>query len=257
MLRLILENNIFLFNNELYSQEEGTSMGPRHAPHFADIFMARKIDPKIKAIFRKYVQGQDDFLKRFLDDLFKLFIGTTQDLHKIFEEMNKIHPSIKFTMSHTTNRDEDISTRCTCPNKDSVQYLDTSCQIIEGKIIFDLFKKPTDRNMYLLPSSCHPPHQHQNIPFSLAMRINRVCSAPELREMRFKELKEMLTNRSYKLGMIEGAIKKARDIPRDIALQKVVKTQKNKETSCSGLLGPKTPTNGHNYADPLACNVQA
>ena len=92
--------------------------------------------------------------------------------------MNQMHQSIKFTMSHTTNIFEDEATKCACPYQESVSYLDTSYKISEGKIILDLFKKPTDRNMYLLPSSCHPPHQHENIPFSLAMRINRVCKRP-------------------------------------------------------------------------------
>ena len=54
LLKFILSNNIFSFDEELYSQEEGTSMGPRHSPHYADIFMSRKIDPKIKELFRKY-----------------------------------------------------------------------------------------------------------------------------------------------------------------------------------------------------------
>ena len=76
MLKLILQNNIFSFDNELYSQEEGTSMGPRHAPHFSDIFMARKIDPTIEVIFRRYENNIKDinFLQRFLDDMIKIFL---------------------------------------------------------------------------------------------------------------------------------------------------------------------------------------
>ena len=55
MLKIILKNNIFSFDEELYSQDEGTSMGPKHAPHYADIFMARNIDPKIKEILYCYL----------------------------------------------------------------------------------------------------------------------------------------------------------------------------------------------------------
>jgi hypothetical protein len=179
LLRFILENNIFSFNDPLYSQQEGTSMGPKHAPHYADIFMARKIDPKITNIFRKFKNSGISFLKRFLDGLFKIYEGTTQNLHNIFQEMNNIHPSIKFTMSQTSHIKEDPSTRSDCPNQETIPFLDTSCKIVDGRIILDLYKKPTDRNMYLLPSSCHPPHQHKNIPFSLALRINRVCSLSE------------------------------------------------------------------------------
>ena len=59
-------------------------MGPHHSPHFADVFMAQNIDPKIEQIFQKYESENVDFMKRFLDDIVKVFIGSLQDLHKIF-----------------------------------------------------------------------------------------------------------------------------------------------------------------------------
>ena len=110
VLKLILKNNIFSFSDKLYSQEEGTSMGPRHSPHLADVFMAGNIDPQIEQIFQKYESENVDFMKRFLDDIFKVFIGSVQDLHKILDEINLIHPSIKFTMSHTMS-----TSQCDCP----------------------------------------------------------------------------------------------------------------------------------------------
>ena len=41
---------------------------------------------------------------RFLDDFIKLFVGTIKQLHIIFDEMNKIHPNLKFTLNHTTQK---------------------------------------------------------------------------------------------------------------------------------------------------------
>ena len=113
-------------------------------------------------------------------------------------------------------------------------YMDTSCRILGGQIIFDLFKKPTDKHVYLLLSSCHPPHQHQNIPF-------RVCSTLDLRPNRLKELRNMLVSRSYKPGMIEGVIKKARCIPRDTALRKVVKAKQTKRPVAVVSWDPRLP----------------
>ena len=40
-------------------------------------------------------------------------------------------------------------------SKSTLAFLDTSCSIVEGKIVTDLYRKPTDRNMYLLPSEFH------------------------------------------------------------------------------------------------------
>ena len=59
MLKIILSNNIFSFDDELYSQKEGTSIGPKQA--HADVFMAQKIDPKFKETFEKYEKGNIDF----------------------------------------------------------------------------------------------------------------------------------------------------------------------------------------------------
>ena len=87
-----------------------------------------------------------------------------------------------------------------------------------------MYRKPTDRNRYLLPDSCHPNSCKENIPLSLAIRIVRICSEAETREMRFLKLKSMLLARNYRSGMIDAALKKARAIPREEALKCVVKT---------------------------------
>jgi len=47
LLELVLKYNIFEFNQELFLQMIGTAMGTRPAPSYANIFMTRKIDPKI------------------------------------------------------------------------------------------------------------------------------------------------------------------------------------------------------------------
>ena len=145
-------------------------------------------------------------------------------------------------MSHTTYKHESVMTRCACKAQETISFLDTSCQIIEEKIILDLYKKPTDRNMYLLPSSCHPQHIHENAPFSLALRIVRNCTLPETRDQRLEELRDMLLNRNYRPGMVKAAIEKARNIPRDIALRKVVKQPHSKIPVCVVSWDPRLPS---------------
>ena len=81
----------------------------------------------------------------------------------------------------------------------------------------DLYKKPTDRNHYLF-SSCHPNQTKSNNPFSLALRIVRICSVEEEREQRFAELKSFLLEREYTQGLVNYAINRARQIPRTEAL---------------------------------------
>ena len=130
-------------------------------------------------------------------------------------------------MSHTTPPNSE-NPGCDCEPTQSLPFLDTSCSIKDGKIVTDLYRKDTDRNQYLLPSSCHPAHVTQNIPYSLALRIVRICSFKEDREKRFLELKNLLLSRDYKPKIIDSAIERARNVPRNEALKKV-----NKEKTSS------------------------
>ena len=162
------------------------------------------------------------FLKGFLDDIFLIFVGSIMQLHAFFNEINQVHPNIKFTMSHTFPESEkNQPPACLCPHIEAIPYLDTSCHIKDGKIVTNLYRKPTDKNQYLLTSSCHPLECLDAIPYSLSMRINRVCSEESTREHRWKELKEMLLDREYTPGIIDSAIARARAIPRQQALRRV------------------------------------
>ena len=75
-MELVLKNNLFTFHDGTYRQEIGSAMGSNPAPDYADLFMARKIDPEIEK------HEQIKFLKRFLDDLFLIFQGSTKELHE-------------------------------------------------------------------------------------------------------------------------------------------------------------------------------
>ena len=230
LLNILLKHNIFEFNKKLYRQKIGAAMGSRPIPSYANIFMANRIDKHILHIFKKFQTSEGMKLilfKRFLDDLFFIICGKSKDLHTIFDEINMIHPAIKLTMNHTTIDNE--KDPCSCDILSEIPYLDVNLSLKEGKIVTDLYKKPTDRNQYLLPSSCHADHTVKSIPFSLALRIVRICSEPELRNKRLKELKQMLYDREYSPAIVEPAIKRAMSIPRTVALKESTKKIKSNE----------------------------
>jgi hypothetical protein len=225
ILTLVLENNIMEFDSEYYKQEIGAPMGQGQVPPYANIFMSDKIDPRIVEIAKRYTKhGMSplQFLKRFLDDLFSIWNGTSQELHNFFNEINKIHPNMKFTMKHTTNILEAAEDKCDCTENKSISFLDTSLSIKDDKISVDLYRKPSDRNQYLLTNSIHPPDCIKNIPYSLALRITRTCTETEDRELRYSELKNMLLERKYKPSLVDAAVRRARAIPRVQALKRVV-----------------------------------
>ena len=73
-LKIVLENNIFSFNNNYFKQIKGTAMGTKVAPTHATLvlaFLEEKMYKTVKIekgeIFAKYIKEQ---WKRFLDDCF-------------------------------------------------------------------------------------------------------------------------------------------------------------------------------------------
>ena len=230
LMQIILKYNIFKFDGEIYRQLIGTAMGSHPAPNYANIYLAERVDKLILILAEKYQArgcGNLIFLKRFLDDLFQIFVGTTKQIHHFFNDVNELHPTLKFTMNHTTPTNEKLEDRCDCDPSDSISFLDTSCSLENGKIILDLFKKETDRNQYLLPTSCHPMSCTKNIPYSLSLRIVRICTQEYKRDQRLEELKELLLNRNYSPALVDRAIGKAKKFP-DIKLSK--KSKENQKT---------------------------
>ena len=238
LLELVLKHNIFEFNNQLFHQLIG-------APNYSNIFMAKKIDPEIIKMANKHGEGifPIRLFKRFLDDIIMLWCGSVESLHSFITDINTINPSIQFTLSHNFQpTDMIINNPCTCDKTTSIAFLDTSLSIQEGRVMVDLYRKPTDRNQYLLTSSCHPAHVTKNIPYSLALRIVRICSDTKTRDLWLQELKDLLLSREYKTGIVNAALDEARRIPRQEALKKNQKPNQQKRPVFAVQFDPRLPS---------------
>ena len=240
-MELILNNNLFSFHEAYYRQEIGGAMGSNAIPHYANIFMAEQIDPQIKLIATQSA-GVLKLLKRFLDDLFLIFKGTTKELHMLLDKINQIHPTIKFTMTHTSREKENLEDTCSCPTLKQIPFLDTLCSIENNKIEIDLYKKETDKNQYLLLNSCHPKAVTKNVPFSLSLRIVRICTSYENRIKNLNQLKVLLKERNYPDHVIDPAVSRALKISRSEALKKVNKSEKEKRPVFAVTYDPRLPS---------------
>lgn len=206
LMSIILRGNIFEFASQLWRQIIGCAMGTKSGPTYANLFMDWLEQEKLLGL---WTGTQPKNWKRYLDDILFFWSSTEEELLKFLDHLNAQHPYIKFTMEYN------IETK-------SVPFLDTIVSINEsGYIETDLFRKTTAKVQYLLPSSCHPSFLTKNIPYSLAYRLLRICSKPEVFQQRLLELKDDLISRSYHIKVIEQAFERIKGISRSEALKRV------------------------------------
>ena len=142
---------------------------------------------------------------RFIDDIFMIWTHTEDELHTFITYPNNIHPTIIFTSSHSAT---------------SISFLDVKVSLDQfGKVETALYTKPTDKHQYLLQSSCHPLHTKRAIPFSLALRLRRICSSDESFTIRANELIKHLNDRGYNLSFLKREIQRVHAITRNETLK--------------------------------------
>ena len=99
LLHLCINNTYFEFGNLVFQQHKGTAMGAAFSPSVANIFMS--------VFFRNVLITQDtpsNLLKRYIDDIFLIWMGTEQKLKQFIHEANLFHTDIKFTSEYSTKQ---------------------------------------------------------------------------------------------------------------------------------------------------------
>jgi hypothetical protein len=188
-----LNQNYFLFNNDYFQQLDGLAMGSPLSPLLAEMFM----DEFESNLFNS---GHDltkhvHYWHRYVDDVLCCWTGTTRQLEHFFTYINSRNNNIKFTME--------------LGNK-SINYLDLNIQLIEGKHVFDIYRKPTSTDVIIPADSCHPP-QHKTAAFhSLINRLTKIPLSEHNYNKEWKTILHIAKVNGYQPAVIENILNKAR-----------------------------------------------
>ena len=163
ILELILKNNDFEFNNEVYLQTCGCPMGKIIGPAAANIYL---IDFDEAALNDFKIKPEVFF--RYLDDIFLLWNGTLEELKEYETFLNSLIPGIKITLE---------------ANLHAINFLDINIykKYVDNKIELAtrIYVKPTDTQNLLHTKSFHPPHTTKGILKSQLIRYKRISSSYE------------------------------------------------------------------------------
>ena len=138
LLELILYKNVFRFNDKFYIQKQGTAMGTKMAPAYANIFMG--------ALQSRILSETNPFpihWKTYIDDIFLVWTDTKESLEQF------ITASMTYTNALILLTDE-------------ITFLDLCLYkgerfAKEGILDIKTHIKPTNTKQYVHASSAHPP----------------------------------------------------------------------------------------------------
>ena len=95
-----------------------------------------------REIIYSLIRNATTLYLRYIDDIILIWTKSENELLTFFEKLNQQHPSIKFEMKYS---------------KDKIEFLDTLIyKDKNNNIQTTLYKKPTDRQIYLHSKSAHP-----------------------------------------------------------------------------------------------------
>lgn len=177
ILKLILDNNYFFFQDRFYRQRCGIAMGSKCGPSIANVFVYI-YEKKWLTIYRPL------FYVRFIDDIFLILND-----EKLIESLKISFGSLKLNV-------------CT---DEVVNFLDLNIKRdnMTKTLYFTPYYKPTNTFSYLLTNSNHPNFIFKNIPKSLFIRLRRICSYYSDFLIYANILKKHLIDRGYDMKLIE------------------------------------------------------
>ena len=209
-IELMLKNNNFLFNDEMFRQLIGTAMGHIFAPQYACLVIGYLEEEKLfKDVLPRHFSEEEvrkilKYFCRYMDDGNSLLPKTVNPT--IFLEcLNSLHPNIVFTLEPA--RSEIINGR----SAQCLDFLDITIILFDdGGMETDIHYKSTNSHKYLDYNSFHPLHTKNNIPYCLAKRIICFVYNSDTMWFRLNQLRTWLLECNYPKHIIERGIKNAR-----------------------------------------------
>ena len=204
LLEIVLKNNIFEFNGECFLQLQGTAMGTKLAPAYANIFM-----DQLEQTILSSAPLKPSYYKRYIDDILMLWPHSINDLMNFITALNNYHPLIKFTFEHSHEQITFLDVNVfKGPNFHITNKLDVATHI-----------KPTNKQAYLHAKSYHPPGTSKGIIIGEMKRYLRTNSRAESFIAFKSKHKQNLLKRGYHKDFINQYTKCIRFRDRSLALK--------------------------------------
>jgi hypothetical protein len=129
--KVILDQNYFQYNNELYSQKEGLAMGAPTSSILAETYIQYLEHTSIIQILQNH--HIIDYY-RYVDDILIIYDETLTNIHDTLDKFNSIDHNIQYTVETQT--------------EEKLNYLDIIIINSNNAFTFDIYRKRNNRHNY-------------------------------------------------------------------------------------------------------------
>ena len=165
-------NVIMSTHDGYYRQVDGSAMGSPPAPLLANGWLSK---------FDNVIKGEADLYSRYMDDVLRNIRAA--EIDRKLEEINHLHPSLKFTIERENNG--------------SIAFLDMSITRSERKLSSKWYTKPTDTGLTMNYHALAPTRYKRSVVCGLINRIYRACSCWKTFHESLDKAKLILENNQY------------------------------------------------------------
>ncbi|CAF3650056.1 unnamed protein product [Rotaria sp. Silwood1] len=190
------KNTHFLFDNNLYDQVDGVSMGSPLAPLLAEIFL-QDFEKKHSSTFTSMGIV---YWKRYVDDTFVL-IDSTFSAKDICTKLSQFQKSIKFTCEEEA------------ANTNTVSFLNILIQKQPGiGFATKVHRKETFSGLITKWSSFVPKAYKYNAISTLVYRAIKLCSSYKRLHQEFRFIRKLGTKNGYPINFVNSIIRRQLDL---------------------------------------------
>ena len=184
-----VKQNHFMYEDSVYDQVDGVSMGSPLGPVMANIFMSHFEHNALC----DYTGNKPFMYKRYVDDTFLVF-NDRYDCELFLEFFNHRHLNIKFTAEYEEN--------------DRLPFLDVLVtRNVDVEISTSMFQK-TFSGLYMKDDSFVPVTFKYSLIYGLLTRAFRICSTQELFNHEVTVIKDLLLSNGFSINFINKHVKK-------------------------------------------------
>lgn len=152
----ICKTSVTSYNGNIFIQKTGITMGTNAAVSLANIYLGTLLDPYFKN------NPNVTLYRRYIDDLFIIWNGSTLDLNEFKTTLNSIHPKLTLTWSPT--------------HLQTVDFLDLTIFVENDTYNTKIFQKTLNKYNYVTLSSHHPRHTIKGFIYGELTRYSRLST---------------------------------------------------------------------------------